>query len=414
MTKIADGQANMVLTEDIDNPHPHMDDIIRLQGMAVPIQFKPNPPKKHQGVFALLDWLPELTGFGRNVTGTGALLTRWGQLKGSFEHSMHTANSLLNSFKYSVLALAIIDFIRIPVTYLAAWQLGEKIPVSATKNARWFYASLSLSLSLAAVTMPAVAPVIAIVSSSLGLLVSLVSLGKFFYRRHRVGRELDDIGVEIERREGDFRLLQAACAEKVRCLQQAIALGEQRQIRQVGMESHVLQQRFDVQRAVLQQLHDKKYKLELKQSKRGMALFFDKALAVGLASLVLIGVTISLFFPPIGLAVLTVSAGLGMLYLVGRILSKLLTWGNHSKSLGGDGAMMDNTAGERLAAESVTSNVSMLRSLSGDKMTMVSHTLGADAPQHFPGLFSAPANGRILTRVAAELMQSDTASRPAL
>ncbi len=384
MTGVVDTQSSNKADENRDMAHIFEYHLSRIRAMNEKIEFKPTLPVKRKGILAVLYWLPEFTGFGRNVTGTATLLTRWGQIKGTFEHAINTAKSLLNSFMYSGFALAIVDFIRVPVIYLAAWQLGESAHVTATKNVRLFYAGLSLGLSVTALAIPVAAPPIAIISATLGVLVSIISLAKFFYRRHQVAKELVQKNVELDDLKNEFALLQKESAEKELSLQAAISQNDCEHINQLFGAVDELQLRFDEKKGKLQALYDQQYKLEQKQSKRGMSLFFDKVLGVSLSSSALIGVTVSLFFPPTGLAILAVSAGLGTLYIIGRmtypVFQGLFQWvSSHQmkSSSANDGTAEPSEPNVHIQSLSATDTGSNIEESSA-------------APQHFPPLFSTP------------------------
>ena len=76
---------------------------------------------------------------------------------------------------------------------------------------------------------------------------------------------------------------------------------------------------YEAQKNDLQTLYDKKLKCEKKLKNKGFMGLADKGITVALSSLGLIGLTLSLFFPPVGLAILATSATLAGLYLIARV-----------------------------------------------------------------------------------------------
>lgn len=73
-----------------------------------------------------------------------------------------------NGFQWAGLGLALIDFFRIPLIYLAALLIGQKPPITLNKNARWLYSTVLLVLTIISLTVPAAAPPIALVTAILG------------------------------------------------------------------------------------------------------------------------------------------------------------------------------------------------------------------------------------------------------
>jgi len=289
--------------------------------MKAKIDFKPTPLPARPGLLTFLNQMPSFTGLGSNITGAGSSLTKLGVVNGTFVNAEATAKTLGSGFRFAGMGLAIVDFFRIPAIYIAAWQLGVKIPANRNRNLSWIYASLLLASSFVALAIPATAPIIALCTATLGLAVSLFSFGRYFYIKHKVAKALDTVSVDLAKAEAALDVLQQEVLVQEQHLTAAVGLGDHEKTQQLIAVIDTLHQRFNTQKDEIQTLHDRKFKLEHKLLQQGMGRFMDKTVGVGLASLSLIGLTLSMFFPPLGVTLLAVSACLGLTYTVGRMVA---------------------------------------------------------------------------------------------
>ncbi|ETO92243.1 hypothetical protein [Legionella oakridgensis] len=296
----------------------------QLLHMQKPVSFKPTAPKQRSVITAGLKRMPVVAEIGHHVAESGIEVTHFSELEGAFTHAEHAAKSLSNGFHLAALAFGIINFVRIPAIYLFSWMLGETIPVSLSKNVRWLYSSILVGLAVTALAAPVAAVPIALAGALLGLGASLLGLGAFYYRKMQLREELENITHEIAEKEQALAALQKEALDKERHLRQAFDAGEDETIKQLHMDVMLMQQEFDELKIKLQQLHDNQSVLEKKQLKRGTLGFVDRILGVGLASLAVIGVALSLFFPPVGAGILAISAMAGSVYVLGRITYPLI------------------------------------------------------------------------------------------
>ncbi|WP_133127592.1 hypothetical protein [Legionella nagasakiensis] len=286
--------------------------------MQEPIHFKAEPQKRRSKVLTNLRQLPLVSDIGHHIAESGVEVTHLSEIEGVFRHTEHTAKSLSSGFHLAALVFGVIDFVRIPAIYLSSWMMGESIPVSLSKNARWFYASALIGLAITALAVPVAAMPIALAGAFLGLGVSLLSLGKFYYRKIQLQEELIKVMQELAEKGKVLSSLQKEASETESHLRQAFDEGDVEKIKTLSAGVIVMQQEFDTLKAQLQILHGHKAVIEKKQLKRRTLGFVDKVIGVGLASLTVIGVVLSLFSPPVGVGILAASAIAGGAYILGR------------------------------------------------------------------------------------------------
>jgi gas vesicle protein len=296
----------------------------KLRAMQQPMEWTVPALKQRHSVLAALKRIPLFSKFGEGLTKMGDSVTDFGHADGLFNHAQSVGDSLAKGFTIGRLVFGAIDFIRIPLTYFAAWQLGQEIPMSASKNARFLYASILLGLSITALALPPLAPFIAIATATLGLGVSLFTLGRFFYHRHKLKEELKTAKEELEVKEHEFSILQERAAQIERSLAQAVESNDEQAIAELKKQAAALSPEYEAVKNETQALKHQIINFERKLEKKGAGALLDKTIGVALSSVALIGITLSLFFPPIGLGILVGAAGAGLLYLVGRVTAPLI------------------------------------------------------------------------------------------
>lgn len=219
------------------------------------------------------------------------------------------------------LTLLSLDFIRIPIIFGVSKLLGEEPPITLSDNARWLYAGILLGLTISAFVLPVIAPPLALTAASLTFSVSLITMGKVIYDRYKLRKEQKRLEVAIEE---DTRQLKMLCKQAI-ALETQVASAEtvEDKVKLGGQLIH-LQTNFDDLLAKHKTDLQKKFECDHELEKKGTMVIIDKGVTVALASLALAGLVTTLFFPPIGLAILTGSALLGLTYLVGRVTIPLI------------------------------------------------------------------------------------------
>ncbi len=290
---------------------------------------KPTPIPKETPIQLLLKKIPLLSGFLRNVDHAGKSLSSIAELQGNTSGSLQTAAA---GFHWAGLGLNIVDFIRIPMIYGAAMLVGEKPPITLSKNARWLYSAVLLGLTITALALPVTAVPIALTMASLGLGVSLFTMGKAFYERNKLQKELKAIEKDIAAETKELNDLHLKTIELENELGAAEAKNDNaRQISALREELASVSKRFDTlfdqsKKDRLDTLYDKKFNGEQQLKKINTASVIDKGIAVALSAIALTGVAIGLFFPPIGLAIVAASALAGTAYLIARAAPTVIGW----------------------------------------------------------------------------------------
>lgn len=296
----------------------------KAQEMLADPEFSPTAKERSKLILAL-KFLPLLTGIGNNVIGIGSAIAQLIAIEKSISNALRaTSHTIADSFQYAGIAFAALDFIRIPALYLSSWMLGEKSPVTLSKNARWLYAGILLGLAITALAVPAAAAPIALLTGVMGLGVSIFSMAWFFQRRQEVRQELNKINKAIKGENAKLKTLQEQAKEYESKLQEAIKAKNKEVIQEYTAKIEKLHQAFASQKEKLQNLHERKEKYEKKKLKRGMGGLADKTVGVGLSALALIGLVTYLYFPPAGLGILLAGAAIGTLYIVARVTYPLI------------------------------------------------------------------------------------------
>ena len=211
-------------------------------------------------------------------------------------------------------ALNILDFIQVPLLYLAALALGEKLPITLTNNARWVYAATLLALTLTAIFIPVTAPFITVSAATLGVLAAISTLGNLFYEYYEDKKELKTVMEKIN--AGPTGQLKARLSEleiasntpdtdaakinelmiDVERLNRDCAKNKE-DIKALYKTANMLEERLKIEREVV-----------------------DNCIGITLASLALAGTVVALFFPPTGLIILLTATVAGSAYIAARLL----------------------------------------------------------------------------------------------
>ncbi len=279
--------------------------------------FKPKPLPREPALVGLLQKIPFFTGFLRSVDHAGNALSGIAQIQGDTSKALEEA---VKGFHFTGLALNIIDFLRIPAIYFAFAIAGEKPPITLSSNARWLYSALLVALTITALALPAVAVPMALTAGSLAFALSVFTMGKAFYQRYQLRKELKVILGAIKDKTQYLDTLQQEMVDIEKQIE--VTTDSQRLKELNGLyseKSSAFVQEYKKQKNDLQTLYDKKFKCEKKLKKKGLVGLVDKGIAVALSSLGLIGLTLNLFFPPVGLAILATSATLAGLYFIVRV-----------------------------------------------------------------------------------------------
>jgi hypothetical protein len=283
----------------------------QLTQMQAPLVFNiiPDPVKSP------LVKIPFLSRFIKSATATN-----------NAARQLHTLSSvpsprLLAGMQFGGLSLAAIDFFLVPMVYLYAYISGQKVPINLNNNARWAFAALAFSLTLASILVPGVAPILGLVGAGLGLGASCFLLGKTLYKRYQLGKEKRAIEGDIERAEKEMQEIQhRANALQLELKDSKSDAKAYDMLREVA----ILGEDYTRQKTRFEALKKTEVELNIKIKKLGTIHVLDRGLGVAFAALALAGVVVSVFFPPIGLGILAAVSAVSIVYVAARLISPLI------------------------------------------------------------------------------------------
>ncbi len=213
------------------------------------------------------------------------------------------------------IALNVLDFVQIPLLYLAAYALGQKSPVNLTNNTKWLFTSIALSLCLTAFFVPAIAPFIAITSASIGFIGSAVVIGQLLYQYYQDKKSLETVQNEINNGiagelQQEINNLEMACLEPDK---------NTLEIDELITKIESIKQLYDTQRDDIKALYEQKFSLEDKLKIETELM--DNCAGIMLSSLAIAGTVVALFFPPTGFFILFAATLVGIAYVTTRIIA---------------------------------------------------------------------------------------------
>lgn len=268
---------------------------------------------------AELDRIPWLSGFIERTTASGDAISKIGQRISSLVSP--SSSSIGQGFHFGSVAMAAADFARIPIIYLAAYILGQKVPITLDNNARWLYSGVLLALTITALAVPASAPIIALVGAGISLSTGAFLLSKTLYERYQLGKEFKKLKTEIAGAESEMLLTQ----QKAKVLEQQLTAATQEdQIIGIYQQISILQEDYESQKRQLQELKTKELHVEQKIDEIGVTAVMDKVMGICLPAASIVGLAVSLFVPPVGLGILTGVAIVGGVYLGARLSTPLI------------------------------------------------------------------------------------------
>lgn len=288
--------------------------------------------------------IPMLAEFLRKVNKVGEATINLGENIDVF-HDTKITESISHGFHFGGIAIAAFDFIRIPLIYLTALVLKEDVPLNLNNNARWLYAAVILGLTITAFLVPITAPVIAFVAAGIGLVVSSFLLGKILYERYQLNRLNKQFKKELNLELDEMDLIQHDAARLEAALGEA---REEEHIAVIFQEIEIFKERFDSQKEMVEKVKNKQLKLDQKIQAMKMSKVLDRSVAIILATISIIGLIISISFPPIGLGILAGAAIGGFTYIAARIIYGVAIWvsSKFKASKEADNKSLENDIGE--------------------------------------------------------------------
>lgn len=218
------------------------------------------------------------------------------------------------------IALGASNLVRIPMI----WALGHK--PSASKAAQFSLSALLTTLAISAFVIPSAAPVIGLTSAAILLVGGLFTLGRFFYNRHQLPKQIEKTTAKLLDLEKDMRETEEAILqlkEKQKHLlesQEENAISEQ--LEQLQESNAILAQR----KSYLEQKVDY---LVARQKNKNNALpmeLADRGVGLLCASAALTGSALLFSFPPVGAAILLATSIASFGYWLGRLTQRFINW----------------------------------------------------------------------------------------
>ncbi|KGP64325.1 hypothetical protein EP47_00310 [Legionella norrlandica] len=285
-----------------------------------PVEYSLIPLEKASLLKKAVKRIPFLTKFLELIDDTGDTVVRIGDRIADLPN-IPGKESLNHGFAFGAVAMAGFDFLRIPIIYLAAYLLGEEVPINLNNNARWLYAAVLLGLTITAVAAPVTAPYMAFVIAGITLTVSTFLLGKTLYERYQLGKERKEVRARIRSEEDEMLVIQ----EKAKHLQSLLeSATQEEEIAAILSEIAVTQEQYNAQKKQIQDLKNKELQLDQQIKALGVMKIVDRTVAVALAALTIAGLATALFFPQVGVGLLLGIAVFGGAYLVARVTSPLV------------------------------------------------------------------------------------------
>ncbi|WP_454781325.1 hypothetical protein [Legionella sp. WA2022007384] len=294
-----------------------LEEIQRPIDYGVELSFSKADPEKVLKKVLFLSQLIKTTG------GSGKAIMQISSSIRTFNNIAPT-DSLKLGLGIGSIAFAVLDFLLIPFIYLTCYLLGEKIPADRNNNAKWFASAVLLALTITSIAVPPIALAIGFTSSSIAFLLSIFLLGRTIQERWRLGKERRATRKLIVEAEEKIKLIQTEAITLRNALSDGI--NEQELIFLCDQISS-LQARFNPKKDHLIKLKLKELDLNNKIKNAGFVQIMDKGVGFSLSALALIGLIVSLYFPLVGLGILTAVSVISLAYLVARLIVPIIQLG---------------------------------------------------------------------------------------
>ena len=287
-----------------------------VRSLQTKVRHTPEPADEDDVLLIILNEIPLFNRVLRRINGTTSAISKLVKKTGD------APTAILNTGIASPIigiALNVLDFIQIPLIYLASFALGRKPPITLSNNARWLYAAVLLTLCLVAFTIPAIAPFISIASAVIGFGASAFILSKLLSEYYKDKQDFKALTEKIN--NSSFADLQAlnskleivckedsqnhdlinALIDDISALKNHCAASIET-IKALNQEAHLIEQKLNIESDLL-----------------------DSCVGILLSSAAIAGTVVTLFFPPVGLLLLCATTLAGAAYVVSRFVASYLT-----------------------------------------------------------------------------------------
>ncbi len=274
---------------------------------------KPTPLPKKPSLIDLVEKIPLLTGFLKTVNNVGVAFSGLAKLNDNFSSSIQATAS---GFQFAGFALKIIDFFRIPALYVASAAAGEKPPITLTNNGTWLYSAAIVAFASTAIALPVTAPAMGLTIAGLTLVTTAATMVKIIIQRNKLHKKLREVDALIADETAGLDVLRKQAIE----LESAINVAPTKEKKaELTAKLSDISAQFDQRLQLLQTHHDNKFKYEEKLKEKSLGKLMDNGVGMALTCVTIVGLTLALFFPPVGMIIVGATAAAGLAYLVARV-----------------------------------------------------------------------------------------------
>lgn len=224
--------------------------------------------------------------------------------------------NFLGKFYFNGIAL-----IAVPFIMLAYFLAGEKIPFTLSNGIRLTYYGILLALVITSYAFPPAGLAISFVLAGVTFATSLLNVGRTAYSRYQITRQ----------QRQNTRLLNEV-SENMRAIQQEADalmadtnLVDDDSLHNMITKLFELEENFAIEKEYLASLAAKNILFKQQMNDLGGFHIFDRGMVVLFSTGTLVGAIVSLFFPVIGVSILSGVALVSAGYLVARFAYWLKT-----------------------------------------------------------------------------------------
>lgn len=308
------------MSQDLIDDDKYQQSLQQLEKMQENVHFTTASPKQSlwKDVLAQVPFVAE---FLQRVDDTGQFT---GFLLETSSHPSSGVTEMTKGFHFVHLGFALIDFFKIPVMYISAYILGRDIPFKLSRMGKWAFSAVVVALMIAATVNPAIAPVLLVVVSALGLGLAVYTLERYFRRRTELVQEERLLARSIAEMEEKLGQQQQHALTFSQLLNDALQSGDVEEAERLHASIADLKMEYQQTIDTLQQDHLKHDACKQKLTKYDTKAVVSKAVVVVVSTLVVLGLGLSLAFPPLGMGLAAAGTFIGLSYMIGSYLGPKL------------------------------------------------------------------------------------------
>ena len=269
---------------------------------------------KNHALLQSTDKIPAtlVTQLFRGMVQEGKAISKLLTVEGDSSQPLATATT---GFETAATGLHFVDILIPPLIFLTEYLSGKRPQFTLTRAARLGYSGVLLALVITSLAVPVTAPFIAISVSGMGLGLSSFMVGYSLYKRYKTQQEKKQIEEALQQ-----------TLEKLQNIQQQTQRTEELLSNDPDLQTELdrLMQQFEQERTQLESLYDKKNQCDIQLKHNNTATIVGKSIPIIAYSLILTGLVVSLFFPPVGLGILAGGSALALTYTVTKLSAPII------------------------------------------------------------------------------------------